>query len=550
MKTFKDFLEWYNNLDVLPFIEAVEKMKDFYKLKRLDIFKDGVSLPGLVLKYLIKSTDSEFYLFDEKDKIKPNDTAMKRNNLFYLLKDSIVGGPSIIFNRYHEANKTKIRNGDKLCKKIIGYDANALYLYNISQKMPVGAHTHITEYDLDKLNTDILSEELFGFIQVDIETPDNLKNYFSEMTPIFKNAEIKFEDIGEYMQKYHIENNIPFNKGKKLIGSYFGKEIVLYTPLLKWLIQHGLIITKFYCAIAYKAEHAFKKFADEVSDARRAGDVDTAYELIAETMKLFGNSAYGKTITNKENFVSTTYGNEDNISKKINSPHFKDLELLYGQKYEVTSTKREITMDLPLQIGVAVYHLAKLRMLEFYYDFIDKYIEREDFELLEMDTDSNYFAFSEDNIEKLIKPHMRQEYEKEKYNFLPRESNELHPTFKVDGKAFTLAQYDRRTPGLFKVETTKDKMISLCSKMYCASDISEEKIKFSCKGIQKDGNNVNYQKFHDVLFNKHNDKVLNKGFRYVDGFMKSYEQNKKGLSYAYHKRIVQSDGITTKPLLI
>ncbi len=32
-------------------------------------------------------------------------------------------------------------------------------------------------------------------------------------------------------------------------------------------------------------------------------------------------------------------------------------------------------MDLPLQIGVAVYHLAKLRMLQFYYNFIDKYIE-------------------------------------------------------------------------------------------------------------------------------------------------------------------------------
>ena len=42
MKTFKDFLEWYNNLDVLPFIEAIEKMKEFYKMKRLDIFKDNV----------------------------------------------------------------------------------------------------------------------------------------------------------------------------------------------------------------------------------------------------------------------------------------------------------------------------------------------------------------------------------------------------------------------------------------------------------------------------------------------------------------------------
>ncbi len=50
------------------------------------------------------------------------------------------------------------------------------------------------------------------------------------MCPIFKNAEIKFEDIGEYMQNYHNENNIPFNKGKILIGSYFGKEILLYTP--------------------------------------------------------------------------------------------------------------------------------------------------------------------------------------------------------------------------------------------------------------------------------------------------------------------------------
>ncbi len=84
MKTFKDFLGWYNNRGVIPFIEAVEKMKDFYKIKRLDIFKDGVSLPGLVLKYLMKSTDNDFYLFDEEDKLTKDDR--KRNNLFFLFK--------------------------------------------------------------------------------------------------------------------------------------------------------------------------------------------------------------------------------------------------------------------------------------------------------------------------------------------------------------------------------------------------------------------------------------------------------------------------------
>jgi hypothetical protein len=159
-------------------------------------------------------------------------------------------------------------------------------------------------------------------------------------------------------------------------------------------------------AIKYTPEKSFQQFADEVSDAGRAGDVDTSKDLIAEIMKLFSNSAYGKTVTNKEMFDSTTYGNEDNISKKINKPHFKDLELLpYGQKYEVISTKRTIVMDLPLQIGVAVYHLAKLRNNTDHSNGCWIFIKISLInELSEMDTHSNDFAFSEDHIKKLIRP--------------------------------------------------------------------------------------------------------------------------------------------------
>ncbi len=80
--------------------------------------------------------------------------------------------------------------------------------------MPTGKHEHIKSYDLKQLIKDILNDKLFGFIQVDIETSKNLKDNFLEMTLIFKNAVIKFEDIGEYMQNYHNENDIPFNKDK------------------------------------------------------------------------------------------------------------------------------------------------------------------------------------------------------------------------------------------------------------------------------------------------------------------------------------------------
>ncbi len=107
-------------------------MKLFYQERKLDIFKDGVSLPGLVLKYLMKSTESKFSLFKQEDK-----------DLNDLMKSGIVGGPSIIFKRYVEAGKTLIRTGSKLCKKAIVYDANALYLWEIIKWMQTGDYKRI-----------------------------------------------------------------------------------------------------------------------------------------------------------------------------------------------------------------------------------------------------------------------------------------------------------------------------------------------------------------------------------------------------------------------
>ena len=45
MKTFADWLRYYNNLDVAPGLEALEKMRAFYTEKGIDILKDAVSLP-------------------------------------------------------------------------------------------------------------------------------------------------------------------------------------------------------------------------------------------------------------------------------------------------------------------------------------------------------------------------------------------------------------------------------------------------------------------------------------------------------------------------
>ena len=62
----------------------------------------------------------------------------------------------------------------------------------------------------------------------------------------------------------------------------------------------------------------------------------------------------------------------------------------------------------PYQCGIAVYQLAKLQMLEFYYDFLDMYFSRQDFELCYMDADSFYLAISGDSLVGIVKPEMKQ----------------------------------------------------------------------------------------------------------------------------------------------
>ena len=74
--------------------------------------------------------------------------------------------------------------------------------------------------------------------------------------------------------------------------------------------------------------------------------------------------------------------------------------------------------------------------------------------------------------------------------------------------------------------------------MYCCSDLDEkEKSKFSCEGFQRDKIIIIIiiKRFIICYLINIKIKVVNKDFRYINGTMKSYEQVKKGLSYAYQK---------------
>ena len=64
-----------------------------------------------------------------------------------------------------------------------------------------------------------------------------------------------------------------------------------------------------------------------------------------------------------------------------------------------------------------MYQVAKLRMVQFYYDFLDYFIDGRNFELIQMDTDSMFLGFSCKTLEDAVRPELLEEFEVTKKNW-------------------------------------------------------------------------------------------------------------------------------------
>ena len=108
MTTFCDFLRWYNNKDVVPTLDAMQKLIEFYHDKGIDMLKFGCTLPNLANICLHKSTDYKFLPFFLSD----SDRLEK-------LREDMTGGPSIVFTRKAVANETFFRKSNNSCKSLV-----------------------------------------------------------------------------------------------------------------------------------------------------------------------------------------------------------------------------------------------------------------------------------------------------------------------------------------------------------------------------------------------------------------------------------------------
>ena len=83
------------------------------------------------------------------------------------------------------------------------------------------------------------------------------------------------------------------NPQRMLISSFKLENGTIITPLLKFFLSLGLQCTEIYRFVDYTPRKCFKNFVQSVVDARREGDENPYSGVVAETMKLLGNSSYG-----------------------------------------------------------------------------------------------------------------------------------------------------------------------------------------------------------------------------------------------------------------
>ena len=289
----------------------------------------------------------------------------------------------------------------------------------------------------------IREDRVFDLAGVEIHTPEDLKDKFRDLPPIFKSAVLSREDAGPHMAKFCLTTSLVSRPWMSLISSYFARRMLIPTPLLRWYLLNGLVFTQLYIVMQYDRHWCFQALAANCAQKLWDAHQDPSQALARESVKLLMTSVYGKCCENMARFSHTYFVKGPAASKAVCSKRFRDMKPLLplplpdaahsvracpdmdledmsadglepedavhattagADTYELFMAPEPLTMDLQAQIPVFVYAYAKLRMLQFRYYLLGQYMAHLCWEPLYMDSDSSYLSLGRDSLHDCLLP--------------------------------------------------------------------------------------------------------------------------------------------------
>ena len=153
----------------------------------------------------------------------------------------------------------KLRKNSKtndLNKYLLYLDANNLYGYSISQKLPYKNFKWSNDLTLDKIET--------GIYEVDLSIPENLYNKFKDYPLAPEIKSIPENNLSKYQKYLNNKLNIKYNeKIKKLILDLLPKKnYKIYYKNLEYYIKLGIKVDKIHKILTFDEKPFLKKYID------------------------------------------------------------------------------------------------------------------------------------------------------------------------------------------------------------------------------------------------------------------------------------------------
>ena len=505
MKTFKDYHELYNDSDVLLLADVFENFRDLcLKIYELDPVY-YYTAPGLSWDACLKITGIKLELLSNID-------------MLLMFEKGIRGGISIISNRYGEANNKYMKsfNKKKLKKFLMYLDANNLYGFAMSMKLPTHGFKKLTDKEIENLfNNQVVQvwEKTPCILEVDLEYPENLHDLHNDYP--FCPERVKCEN--------NVEKLIPNLRDKN-------KYVIHYKNLLQCL-RAGMKLKKIHRGIKFIESAWLKPYIDKNTNLR----TQAKNNFEKDFFKLMNNSVFGKTMENIRNRVNVKLVNtEEKFKKLVAKPNYKGRKIFNENLVSVHMKKTSLTMNKPVYLGMCILDLSKTIMYDFHYNYIKpKYGEKA--KLLITDTDSFMYEIQTEDFYKDISEDVKNRFDTSDYP-------ENHPSGIPTG-------INKKVLGMFKDEAAGKNIIEfigLRSKLYSflMEDGGENK---KCKGIKKQvvESSITHEDYKTCLTTGKDQLRKQNILRSYNHEVFTEKVNKIALSAMDDKRYILSDGMHT-----
>ena len=505
MKTFKEYLELYNITDVLLLADVFENFRDIC-LKNYGL--DPVyyyTAPGLAWDAMLKMTKINLELLSDIDKL-------------LMIEKGIRGGISIISNRYGKANNKYMKDYNKkeASKYLMYVDANNLYGWAMSQKLPIHSFKWMTD------------KEIKNLFKVQVVQ-------FWERTPCILEVDLEYpEDLHDLHNDYPLcPERVECDKGvKKLIPNLRHKNnyVVHYKTLMQYL-NLGMELKKIHRGIKFIECDFLKPYIDINTKLR----IEAKNNFEKDFFKLMNNSVFGKTMENIRNRVNIKLVDTgEQFKKLVAKPNYESRKIFNENLVSVHMKKTSLTMNKPVYLGMSILDLSKTLMFDFHYKYIKPKYGKEA-KLLFTDTDSFLYEIQTEDFYKDISGDVKDRFDTSDY---PKN----HPSVIVTG-------INKKVLGMFKDEAAGKNItefVGLRAKLY-SYKMEEGKENKKCKGIKKAvvEKSITHEDYKTCLETGKEQLRRQNIIRSYEHTLYTEEINKIALSAADDKRYLLKDSFDT-----